>query len=222
MKVTMHTADRCTASRVWRALVVLALLTLYGCALPSAPAPAKVYDFGPGELQSADQKATPAGNLTPLILGEIEAAPALDSTALLYRLAYADVQQLRAYALARWSMTPAQLLQQSLRKALEQRYALLQAGQRSANSAARVLKLSLELDEFSQVFDSAQSSSGVLRLRAKATWVSASGERWLGQRNFNIRRDASSADAPGGVRALTAASEAAAQALALWLGELTP
>jgi cholesterol transport system auxiliary component len=201
---------------------LLATLTLAGCALPSAPPHASVYDFGPGELQQSNEKTVPATSLTPLVLGEIETTAALDNTAVLYRLAYADAQQLRAYALARWSMTPAQLLQQRLRKTLEQQYALLLPGQRSAKSATGVLKLSLELNEFSQVFDSAQSSSGVLRLRASVASVNASGEQWLGQRSFVIRRDASSADATGGVHALTAASDDAAQALALWLRELTP
>ena len=40
------------------------------------------------------------------------------SNAVLYRLAYADGQQLRPYSQARWSQPPAQLLQQRLREQL--------------------------------------------------------------------------------------------------------
>ncbi|NDW60308.1 hypothetical protein G0P98_28130, partial [Yangia sp. PrR004] len=56
---------------------------------------------------------------TPLALADVE-APALSdgSTAMFYRLAYANGQELRPYQLARWSQPPALLLQQRLRSQL--------------------------------------------------------------------------------------------------------
>ena len=57
----------------------------------------------------------------------------------------------------------------------------------------------------------------VLRLRCTLLENSAGGERLVAQRSFDVQRPAPSADAAGGVRALTAASEAAAQEIAAWL-----
>jgi len=39
----------------------------------------------------------------------------------------------------------------------------------------------------------------------------------VAQRRFSVQRPATSADAPGGVRALVAATDAAAQEIAAWL-----
>ena len=61
---------------------------LTGCALPSPPPRPATYDFGPGLLS---QPLTPRqANLAPLALAEVETQTALDSTAVLYRLAYND------------------------------------------------------------------------------------------------------------------------------------
>jgi hypothetical protein len=54
--------------------------------------------------------------------------------AVLYRLAYADAQQLRPYSQARWSQPPAQLLQQRLREQLGLRRAVLKADDGAAQA----------------------------------------------------------------------------------------
>ena len=64
-----------------RGLFLILFGILAGCALPAPPVRPAVYDFGPGAL------STPA------------ASEVLDSSAMLYRLAYANVQQLKPYAL---------------------------------------------------------------------------------------------------------------------------
>ncbi|MGH8847963.1 MAG: ABC-type transport auxiliary lipoprotein family protein, partial [Polaromonas sp.] len=78
---------------------------LGGCSLPDKPTRATLYDFGPGTL--APQPAThqaPLPTLAPLALDEISTpGGALDNMAVLYRLGYADAQQLRPYSQARWS-----------------------------------------------------------------------------------------------------------------------
>lgn len=192
-------------------------MALGGCAvptLPGAPVRPAVYDFGPGALTPpATRRPTPAA---PLIVAAVEASPALDSTAILYRLAYTDAQQLRPYAQARWSMPPADLVRQRLREILGQHRTLLNPGKNSA--PPRTLRL--ELEEFSQLFETPERSVGLLRLRATLVQVRPDGEQWLAQRSFIVQRPAASANAPGGVQALTAATDAAAQELEAWLQAL--
>ena len=195
-------------------LFLLSFLALGGCAvptLPSAPVRPAIYDFGPGTLSApVVSNATPAA---PLIIAAIEASPAFDSTAILYRLAYSDAQQLRPYAQARWSMPPAELVRQRLRETLGQQRPLLAPGKNE--TPPRMLRL--ELEEFSQLFESPDRSVGLLRLRATLVQPRPGGEQWLAQRSFVVQRPAPSADAPGGVRALSAATEAAAQEIEAWL-----
>lgn len=195
------------------------MLALAGCAVPTLPvAPVRpaVYDFGPGALTLP--KTPNAALAAPLIVAEIAAPPALDSTALLYRLAYTDAQQLRPYAQARWSMPPAELVRQRLRETLGQHRTLLNPGKNSASPRT----LRLELEEFSQLFESPEQSVGLLRLRATLVQARPDGEQWLAQRSIVVQRPAPTANAAGGVRALTAATDAAAQELEAWLQTLAP
>lgn len=196
----------------------LALLWLSACSLPQQALRPAVFDFGPAPLQPlASAPITPKA---ALMIDVIEAQPSLDNPAVLYRLAYADPQQLRPYALARWSMPVAQLLRQRLRQHFGQQRALLNPGESVEGSTAAPVQLQVELEEFSQLFESPQKSHGLLRLRATLTQSGARGSKWLAQRNFTVQRDARSADAAGGVRALAAASDAAAMELDAWLQSL--
>jgi cholesterol transport system auxiliary component len=194
------------------------LLALVAACAPLQPPPrATVYDFGPGPL--APEPATRQAPLAPLVLAEVEASAALDSTAVLYRLAYSDAQQLRPYAQARWSMAPAQLLRQRLREQLGQRRAVLNAAQGMVTPAT-ALSLHLELEEFSQLFESPERSNALLRLRATLGQSGNGSERLVAQRSFVLQRPGPSADAAGGVRALTAATDAAIQELVQWLEQV--
>jgi len=203
----------------WRRLGTLAaILALTACAtLPEPPVRPAVYDFGPGML------ALPAANRMapwpPITLGEVDAPASLDSSAVLYRLAYADAQQLRPYALARWSMPPAQLVRQRLRESLGQRRSVLNVGEGGAPSGASAQLLRVELEEFSQLFETAGKSAGLVRLRA-TLWDQRGGtEQLRAQRSFVVQRPAASADAAGGVRALTVAADAAIEELTQWLAQ---
>jgi cholesterol transport system auxiliary component len=190
-----------------------------------------VYDFGPGERQTLPN--TRMANLPTLVLADINASVALDSTAMLYRLSYADSQQLKPYALARWSMPPAQLIRQRLREHLGQRRSILNPGDlliatpaRVAASAPQVkptstITLRLELDEFSQLFDAPDKSTGLLRLNATLTQRTSGIDSLLGQRRFVVQQTAPTPDASGGVRALTAATEQAMLELDIWLAQTT-
>ncbi|MBT9477394.1 ABC-type transport auxiliary lipoprotein family protein, partial [Polaromonas sp.] len=134
---------------------------------------------------------------------------------------YADDQQLRPYSKARWSMPPPQLVRQRLREQLSQRRAVFNARESVAlnrsQSAALPLLLRLQLEEFSQLFSTPESSVGLIRLRATLVELTPAGEKLLGQRSVVVQRPAPSADAAGGVRALTAATDAAIEELDQWL-----
>ena len=201
---------------------VCALVSLSACALPDKPVRPSVYDFGAGvESAALTQAALPA----TVALADVEANVALDSTAVLYRLGYADVQQPRPYANARWSMVPALLLQQRLRERLGAQGVVLkpaQAGMLRGGEVSSPWVLRVELEEFSQLFSSPQDSVGLLRLRATVTQATPQGDKLLGQRNFSLQRPAPQPDAAGGVRALTAASDAAVDDLLQWLTTLRP
>ena len=221
--MSFHTPLRSGAS----ALAVLSLALLLGAcsSLPDRPTRPVTYDFGPGPL-TAPANTRPAP-LPTLALADVEPTGVLDgSTAVLYRLAYADAQQLRPYSQARWSQPPAQLLQQRLREQLGQRRAILKAddGAAQARDPAQGGKLPLvlrvELEEFSHLFTSPTESSGVVRLRATVVELTPSGESLRGQRVFIVQQPAKSADAAGGVAALAAASSQLAGELAAWVEQV--
>ncbi|WP_370869791.1 ABC-type transport auxiliary lipoprotein family protein [Polaromonas sp.] len=200
----------------------MAALLLGACsALPDKPTRAALYDFGPGPLSA--QPTTRQAPLPPLALADISTpGGVLDNQAVLYRLAYADAQNLRPYSKARWSMPPAQLVRQRLRETLSRNRAVLNAGEgpalnRGANQGVLPRVLQLELEEFSHLFDTPTSSVGLVRLRATLVETTPTGEKLLAQRNFTVQRPATSADAPGGVRALTAATDAAIEEISTWL-----
>lgn len=198
------------------------LLCLGGCtALPQSPTRALLYDFGPGALTMPSAHAQPP--LSAVVLAEVQAASQSDaSTAVWYRLAYADAGQLRPYQLARWSLPPAQLFEQELRAALGQRHVVLRATDARTTTPATTVVLRVQLEEFSQVFSSPSESVGLVRLRATAAVPGPQGNQRLSQRLFMVQQPANSADAAGGTRALAQASAQAAQALAQWLQEVQP
>ena len=226
------------AYSIWaRSLFLTYLLTLTGCTLPRPANTPVVYDFGPGALQTAPSPHMV--NLPPLEFSTPQTSTALNSTAVLYRLAYADAQQLKPYTMARWSMPPAQLIGQRLRSQLGLHRAIVAPGDisptrrtRAASSPTEssaatpaamseaLLNLHLELEEFSQLFDTPDRSSGVLRLRATLTQRGTAGDVLLAQRSFIAQQNAPTADASGGVRALTAATDQAISEIDVWLAQV--
>ena len=144
---------------------------------------------------------------------------------MLYRLAYQDAQQLRPYSLARWALPPAQLVRQRLKSTLSQRRTVFGAGDSAAlnrsQNAVLPRLLRLELEEFSHVFSAVDASVGLIRLRATLLEVTPAGEKLISQRSVVVQRPAPSSDALGGVRALTAATDAAIEEIDQWLQQNT-
>jgi cholesterol transport system auxiliary component len=195
----------------------LFFLGLTACAQLQPQPRAMVYDFGPGAIAGlASNRMAP---LPTLVLADVESTAALDSTAVMYRLGYSDAQQLRPYAQARWSMAPAQLVRQRLREHLGQRRAVLQAAQ-GLVAVKPTMTLLLELDEFSHWFETPERSSGLVRMRATIAQPEAGVERLVAQRSFVVQRPASTADAAGGVRALTVATDALILEMEQWLQQI--
>ena len=207
--------------------IFFGVFLLAGCsALPDKPVRASLYDFGPGNLTAQPATQAALRGLPALAIDEISTSGgALDNQAMLYRLAYRDAQELRPYTLARWAMPPAQLVRQRLREQLGQQRNIFDARgglalNRSQNAVLPLL-LRLELDEFSHVFTAPDTSVGLIRLRVTLIEQATSGEKLIAQRSVVVQRPAPSADAPGGVRALTAATDAAIEEIDVWLQQST-
>lgn len=211
---------------LFRVSAVGALLTaaLVGCSgLPSVPSQPVRYDLGvPPPVQ--DAKAATA--IPVLALADIQSRTQHDaSTAVLYRLAYADGQALQAYGQARWSQPPALLVQQRMREILGQGRTVLSAESGVLPPLVQgrpVPVLQLSLEEFSHTFTSAEHSAGVLRLRATLIAPQRSGDILLGQQLFAVQQPAASANAAGGTQALAQAVAQVGAQLQQWLDQLTP
>lgn len=206
------------------AMSMAVAVALAACSsLPDKPSRPVSYDFGAGLLTPSTQDVSRV--LPPIALADIDSAGVPDTAAITYRLQYTDAQQLRPYANARWALPPAQLVRQRLRERLGVNRPVLDADdllsqKRIEGRLPRILRLQLE--EFSQVFDSPGRSEGVLRLRATLVDNAPEGESFVGQRVFVLRKPAASADAAGGVQALTAATDAAGDEIEAWLARLAP
>lgn len=161
-----------------------------------------VYDLGtPVERQPGDGQTVPLGL-------EVRSPHWLDSLGIEYRLAYAEPGRLRDYAQARWAAAPAMLIQQRL----VQQLGLVSAGVGGASCVLRI-----DMDEFSQIFDTPQSSHGALRARAV---ILDAGRNPLADESFRIDRPAASQDSRGGVAALAAAVDELARGLDKWRDKL--
>lgn len=198
-----------------RASGVLAIaLALGACGslpLPDKPQRPMMYDFGPGAVA----QVAPAQG-TPLALAPVEATAPLEGNAVTYRLLYSgESQQPQPYALARWSMSPAQLVAQRLRETLAAQRPVVGAGEGLARQELR-----LDLEEFSHVFEAPDQSFGLVRVRATVVAPLARGERLLGQRTFSARMPATSQDAAGGARALNESTDEIGKQLSAWLEQL--
>ena len=186
------------SGRTWRLQIVAAigLLGLAGCSVmgPELP-PSAVYDLGPFE--------PPASVGTPLLRGVGVRAPAwLDGVAMQYRLLYRDSGELRRYSESRWAASPAKLMQVSLERVL---------------GGAEGCALQIDLDEFTQYFDAADSSRMVIELRASLE--APRSRNILATRVFAYSLPALPS-AAGGVAAARSAVPRIAADLAGWVGGL--
>lgn len=184
-------------NRLCLALVVLLLL---GACSVSRPPPEKtlaLYDFGPAPTSSVVTGGAALGL-------EVRLSSWLDVTAMQYRLAYRDAARLQEYAWSRWAIQPSQLLQQRLSVLLG-----LQA------QSACVLRV--DVREFVQSFSDPAHSRAHLQGEVR---ILSAGREQLAVRPFAIEIATDTPDAPGGVRAMVAATDELARQLREWTQNL--
>ena len=190
-------------------LVVSLVLTLGACSLgPPQKDASPAYDLGAPPAPVAG-----AARIRASILVHAVAAPIwLESYSIVYRLNYQDAARQLFYANSRWAAPEAALLTQRLRAQLA---AASDGGVLSAADGARAeYALRVELEDFSQVFDSADASRAVIV--ARASIVNVARRTLLAQKTFTVGKPAASANAEGGARALTAASGELVDAVTAW------
>ncbi len=183
-------------------LLIAALLA--GCTgLPKVAPAYAVHDFGGPDPVAARSPGVPLRGL------EVVAAPWLASTAIQYRLAYAQPTRRQAYVESRWAAQPAQLVELALKRAVRT------GGEAGTSGACR---LRVELDEFAQVFDEAAVSRGVVE--ARAFLLAPRSDQIVASRGFSLARPAPSADALCGVAALRGGVRQMGVELSDWLEAL--
>ena len=191
------------------AAILFACAVLAGCA-SSERAPNTDYDFGP-----ATPLAQPAAAATPaaIVVMDVTGPTALDSERMYYRLNYADAQQARTYASARWSATPLDLVTARVKTRLAQSGMKVLSATDASNG---VPILRIEIDDFVHAFPAADRSEGQVMLRASVF----TDHRLVDQRSFARSAPGPSNDAAGGARALAAGTDGVAADIQAWLATL--
>lgn len=185
---------------------LIMLLALSGCGVLSSSSRSNTtYDLGP--LAAAPSQ--PPAKLPKLRVAETDGPTWMDSRGIYYRLQYAQAQRLQAYSTQRWVDAPTRLFDDRLRAAVSGRGELTWYGDTS------VPAIKVDLLGFEQVFDSATSSRGVVRVRATVFHKGL-----IGQKTFVAEQPAPSADGAGGVKALSASSDAVIAAMLDWAATL--
>ena len=189
--------------------VVIVLFACSGCSLMASKEPTKAeFDFGPVAAAPTSDASRPAQAY--IVVHDITAPAWMDHSPMYYRLAYQNAANPMPYAQSQWVMSPAALLTERLRS----RFAASTPSEVRTVSAGDPASYGLraELFEFEQVFDRPDRSRGVLRLRA-----TLEGNGVWAQRTFAIEKPAPTADAPGGVSALTQCSDELAALIVEWV-----
>lgn len=182
------------------------VLVVAGCGavLPKGAPTFAVHDFGP--LAPVGPRSLPY----PIRTLEVIPAPWLASTAMQYRLAYAQPTRRQAYVQSRWAAQPGQMLEVALRRSVRANVTAVNLGG---------CRLRVDLDEFMQVFDSESASRGLIE--ARASLLAPRTDQLLATQGFSLERPAPGADAPGGVAALRDAVQALDAAVLAWLDSLS-
>ncbi len=171
------------------------------------------FDLGGAAVGATSEAAKTA---VPVGLAGVHAPSSLDGTHMLYRLEYSSAVQTRAYAQARWTMPVPELLEQRLRQRLATKRAVLNPAD-GVQSRQQAVILRVELEDFSQVFPAPDKALGQVRMRATLSAWRGGVEQLLDQRSFFAQQPCTTADAAGGVLALSGATDQVLSELERWL-----
>ena len=188
---------------VWVSCVVLA-----GCGLGQSGPAVNQLDLGTLPTDARTQNPTP----NPLLAVAIPSGVSIglvQTTAVVWRLGANGVPQ--TYASFKWVVPPATMLRQRLIDRLSRQGPVLQSG-----FGDRTPVLSVNLQQFEQVFQSNGQSEAVLTLQVVLT----RGSTILGSEVLYERVPAQSADAVAGAQALGVASNLVADRVANWVNKI--
>ena len=183
-------------------MIALTSLVLAGCggSLLHAPESQTRYDLGMPEANLQQPQIVPWRV-------EVDAPSWLSSSAMQYRLAYVNVDARDAFSQSRWVAHPSEMLERYLGVAL-------------SNDAVDVswCRLSLDLDEFVQTFETADRSHAQMTLRASLRAPRRGGT--VARQTFQQQVAAPSPDAKGGVSAYREALRGLTSELTEWLDSI--
>lgn len=181
---------------IGRTTLLLAVIGMMSACITRPDDPLRTYDFG---LAAAPEPAAVA-----IHVRDVASPEWFDRPEMLYRLAYRDPRALEPYAFSRWAGTPASMLTLRLRQAFGN----------AEPRAARCI-LSVDLEEFSQVFDTERASRAVLHTRAS---LHQSAEPRRSESTLlRLERPAPTPNAAGGAAAFSALADEMTSQLRNWI-----
>jgi cholesterol transport system auxiliary component len=198
-----------------RKFLIIAAVLAAGCTAMRTHAPASTYDFGLDRAPAVTAPASPLAELSTKILVTATSPAWLDNPAIQYRLAYHDPGQTHIYANSRWASPPAALLAQRVKRQIASAggSAVLSSG----DGVRADYALRLDLEEFTQVFETSRESRVIVALRASL--IEPGTRTLLAQRSFSMQQPAPAPNATGAVAGLTEASDRLIANLIDWLAQ---
>ncbi|HJT51759.1 MAG TPA: ABC-type transport auxiliary lipoprotein family protein [Nitrosospira sp.] len=201
--------------------LAMGIVALAGCAAVRTHSPAAVYDFGlqrPAYTSSSGEESGNKRLQVSLLVADVSVPVSRDNTGIHYRLAYDDPARSYAYGSSRWAAPPAVLLTQRVRSRIAEISENAVVG--TTEGVLTNYALRLEIEEFSQVFDTADDSRAIIKLRAGL--IDRPARLMVAQRNFSMEQAAPTPNAAGATHALAEASDKLIEELIGWIiDELT-
>ncbi len=185
-------------------LPVLVACLLSACSLIDTRPPATLYDLGPLRLE--EMGSLPKG--MPNITTKVYVPDWMDDSLMVYRLDYVNSQQIRFYTESSWASSPSRLFRSRMDSYL------MAIGNRAASTLETdALSLRIVFEDFSQHFTDAHTCIGRIAVRASLY----KGQELLAQQRFIAEEPAETADAAGGTKALSKASDAVIANIMNWV-----
>lgn len=192
-------------------MTVLISCTLAACSL----GPHRVWT-NYGLQHHAASTAAATNNRLPVTLkvAAVDAPDWLNTRAMYYRLLYSDSDRIAAYSKSRWLASPPKLIGNALINDLSHAGRWQAVVSPDADASADYT-LHMHLTRFEQDFKSSKRSVGVIT--ARVSLIDNHKDSVVAQKRFRYAVPAPSANAQGGVSALTKASQQLLSAVQGWL-----